>query len=72
MEKLKAEQQSSQRLKEYLDNILGKIMEYNPELLEICVNGGGNKPVQKKPTETNKARKLSQLPVIGKQIFNKI
>ena len=37
MEALKLEQQISQRLTEYIDNILTRIMEHSPELLEKCL-----------------------------------
>ena len=37
IEKLKTEQQITARLKEYLDNILTRIMEHSPELLEKCL-----------------------------------
>ena len=42
MEKLKTEQGMSQRLRDYIDNILSKIMEYSPEILEICTSGGSS------------------------------
>ncbi len=37
MEKLKSEEQATQRLKEYIDNILTRIMEHSPQLLEYCL-----------------------------------
>jgi hypothetical protein len=37
LETLRTEQQITQRLKEYIDNILTRIMEHSPELLEKCL-----------------------------------
>jgi len=35
MQKIRREQQITQRLREYVDNLLSKIMEQNPEMLEV-------------------------------------
>ena len=55
MEKLKTEQQISKRLREYVDEIISKILEYNPEILEINPGRQANKT-----TSTNKQQKGQQ------------
>ena len=37
MNKLQIEQQATQRLRDYIDSMLSKIMEHSPEILEITM-----------------------------------
>lgn len=63
MEKFKAEQQASQRLREYIDNILGRIMEYNPNLLEVCIGNStsvSKSSVSSAPANTSRMAKTTR------------
>ena len=59
MEKLKTEQGMSQRLRDYIDNILSKIMEYSPEILEICTMGGSSSSSSGKQTSRSNRASVS-------------
>ena len=61
MEKLKTEQGMAQRLREYIDNMICKIMEYSPEILEICTSGANSskQPMRGLSSASNDSSKAS-------------
>lgn len=60
MDKLKNEQQMTQRLREYIDSIISKIMLNNPELLEVCTNTSSSSSSNK--ASANSTTKSSVMP----------
>ena len=63
MNKLQNEQQITQRLRDYIDSMLSKIMEHSPEILEITMmaaNAAASKSSVKSASTNATPRRASQ------------
>ena len=63
MNKLQNEQQITQRLRDYIDSMLSKIMEHSPEILEITMmaaNAAASKSSVKSASANATPRRASQ------------